>query len=183
MEHRRRARQAALLSPASAADAAAAPPLPASHAGSHGGADVQVEGSFDRWTKRHAMQKSGKDYTIIQLLPPGVYQYKFIVDGQWRHDPNLPSMYDEMGNVNNVMEVQEYTPEYLGGLSGFDPPPSPPHRCKPADSARRWPASARCRPAPRPCAPAADWRSCGPAAPPLCRHAATTARRRRRRTF
>lgn len=94
---------------------------------SHGGADVQVEGSFDRWTKRHTMQKSGKDYTIVQLLPPGVYQYKFIVDGQWRHDPNLPSMYDEMGNVNNVMEVQEYTPEYLGGLSGFDPPPSPPH--------------------------------------------------------
>lgn len=33
-------------------------------------------------------------------------QYKFIVDGQWRHDPNLPSMYDDMGNINNVMEVQ-----------------------------------------------------------------------------
>ena len=33
-------------------------------------------------------------------------QYKFIVDGQWRHDPNLPSMYDDMGNINNVLEVQ-----------------------------------------------------------------------------
>lgn len=37
-------------------------------------------------------------------------------------------MYDESGNVNNVMEVQEYVPENLGGLSGFDPPPSPPER-------------------------------------------------------
>jgi hypothetical protein len=33
-------------------------------------------------------------------------QYKFIVDGQWRHDPNLSSMYDDMGNINNVLEVQ-----------------------------------------------------------------------------
>jgi 5'-AMP-activated protein kinase regulatory beta subunit len=62
----------------------------------------------------------------VKLLSPGVYQYKFIVDGQWRHDPNLPSMYDDMGNINNVMEVQEYVPENLTSLSGFEPPPSPP---------------------------------------------------------
>ena len=34
-------------------------------------------------------------------------------------------MYDELGNVNNVLEVQEYIPENLESLSGFDPPPSP----------------------------------------------------------
>lgn len=56
----------------------------------------------------------------------GVYQYKFIVDGEWRYDPNQKAMYDDMGNVNNVMEVQEYVPENLEGVSGFDPPPSPP---------------------------------------------------------
>jgi len=38
-------------------------------------------------------------------------------------------MFDEMGNVNNVLEVHEYVPENLDGLSGFDPPPSPPSRC------------------------------------------------------
>lgn len=38
--------------------------------------------------------------------PSPCLQYKFIVDGQWRHDPNLPSMYDDMGNINNVLEVQ-----------------------------------------------------------------------------
>ena len=55
-------------------------------------------------------------------------QYKFIVDGEWKYDPNHPAMFDEMGNVNNVIEVQEYVPENLDGLSGFDPPPSPPSR-------------------------------------------------------
>ena len=34
-------------------------------------------------------------------------------------------MYDELGNMNNVLEVQEYIPENLESLSSFDPPPSP----------------------------------------------------------
>ena len=37
-----------------------------------------------------------------------------------------PAMYDEMGNVNNVLEVQEYFPDNLDSLSGFQAPPSPP---------------------------------------------------------
>lgn len=94
-------------------------------AGSHGGNSVQVEGSFDNWTKRLTLERSNKDFTIIKLLSPGVYQFKFIVDGEWRYDPNQPAMYDEIGNVNNVIEVQEYLPENLDGLTGFEPPPSP----------------------------------------------------------
>ena len=43
-------------------------------AGTRGGNAVEVEGSFDNWTSRQRMQKSGKDYTIVKLLPPGVYQ-------------------------------------------------------------------------------------------------------------
>jgi len=93
---------------------------------SHGGNHIELEGSFDGWSQRHTMQHAGnKDCTLVKLLPPGVYQYKFIVDGQWRHDPNLPCIYDDLGNINNMLEVQEYVPENLDGLSGFDPPESP----------------------------------------------------------
>ena len=41
------------------------------------------------------------------MIPPGVYQYKFIVDGAWKYAPEQPAMYDERGNVNNVVEVCE----------------------------------------------------------------------------
>ncbi len=65
-----------------------------------------------------------------RIVPPcrTPLQYKFIVDGEWKYDPNQPAMFDEMRNVNNVIEVHEYVPENLEGVSGFDPPPSPPAR-------------------------------------------------------
>ncbi|CAI5477026.1 unnamed protein product [Closterium sp. Yama58-4] len=91
----------------------------------HGGNHVSVDGSWDNWTTRQVLQRAGKDFTIVKMLPPGVYQYKFIVDDVWRYAPDLPAVYDEMGNVNNVLEVQEYVPENLDNVAGFEPPRSP----------------------------------------------------------
>ena len=81
---------------------------------------VEVEGSFDNWQSRQALHRSGnREFAIVKMLPPGVYQYKFIVDGEWKYAPDQPAMYDEMGNVNNVLEVQEYVPEILDSLDSF----------------------------------------------------------------
>ena len=41
---------------------------------------MEVEGSFDNWTTRQVMQRSGKDFTIVKLLPSGVYQVS-----TWKH--------------------------------------------------------------------------------------------------
>ncbi len=37
-------------------------------------------------------------------------------------------MHDERNIINNVVEVQEYVPDHLDSLVGFEPPPSPPER-------------------------------------------------------
>jgi 1,4-alpha-glucan branching enzyme len=41
------------------------------------------------------------------VLPPGRYEYKFLVDGNWVHDPraqsNVPNTY---GTLNSVVEVR-----------------------------------------------------------------------------
>lgn len=50
------------------------------------------------------------------------------MDGEWKYALDQPKMYDEMNNVNNVLEVQEYVPENLDSLTDFEPPPSPPDR-------------------------------------------------------
>jgi 5'-AMP-activated protein kinase regulatory beta subunit len=52
------------------------------------------------------LQRSGKDFTIMKVLPSGVYQYRFIVDGHWRYAPDLPWAQDEAGNPYNVLDLQ-----------------------------------------------------------------------------
>mmetsp|Transcript_43713 Transcript_43713/g.52859 ORF Transcript_43713/g.52859 Transcript_43713/m.52859 type:complete len:257 (+) Transcript_43713:223-993(+) len=93
---------------------------------SHGGTAVEVQGSWDNWTSRQPLHRHGKDFNIVKMLPPGVFQYKFIVDREYKYAPDQPAMFDEMGNVNNVLEVQEYFPENLDNLAGFRQPQSPP---------------------------------------------------------
>ena len=39
-------------------------------------------------------------------LSPATHQYKFIIDGQWRHDHTAPTVLDNLGNVNNCIHVQ-----------------------------------------------------------------------------
>ncbi len=44
-------------------------------AGGHvGNSNVAVEGSWDNWTTRQPLQRTGADFSIVRLLPPGVYQ-------------------------------------------------------------------------------------------------------------
>ncbi|KAI5671260.1 hypothetical protein M9H77_11624 [Catharanthus roseus] len=92
---------------------------------SYDGKDVAVEGSWDNWKTRTLLEKSGKDFTIMKVLPSGVYQYRFIVDGQWRYAPDMPWIQDEAGSTYNILDLQDYVPEDVQSISGFEPPQSP----------------------------------------------------------
>lgn len=66
---------------------------------------MELQGSFDNWASRQAMPRTSAGHTLVKMLAPGVYQYKFIVDGEWRYAADQPAVLDEMGNVNNLVEV------------------------------------------------------------------------------
>lgn len=42
----------------------------------------------------------------MKVLPSGVYQYRFVVDGAWRYAPDIPWIQDETGNYFNVLDLQ-----------------------------------------------------------------------------
>lgn len=56
-----------------------------------GGKQVYISGTFTGW-KRLPMVRSHGDFVTIIDLPEGDHQYKFYVDGEWRHDPKLVSI-------------------------------------------------------------------------------------------
>ncbi|GMG98840.1 hypothetical protein Nepgr_000680 [Nepenthes gracilis] len=92
---------------------------------SHGGNTVAVEGSWDNWTSRKILQRSGKDHSLLLVLPSGIYHYKFIVDGESKYMPDLPYVSYDMGHVCNVLDVHDYVPESLDSVAEFEAPMSP----------------------------------------------------------
>lgn len=99
--------------------------IPAMITWSLGGNNVAVEGSWDDWKSRKILQRSGKDHTVLLVLPSGIYHYRFIVDGETRYMTDLPYVSSEVGQVCNVLDVHDYVPESLDSVAEFEPPPSP----------------------------------------------------------
>jgi len=75
--------------------------------------DVRIAGDFNGWIPDKGVQSriesDGNDrvWTKILVLPPGTYQYRYVVDGEWRADPeNTRSIPSPSGRLNSVLVVQ-----------------------------------------------------------------------------
>lgn len=71
---------------------------------------VYLAGTFNDWQiGRNPMhsEDGGKTWTLTLHLMPGVYQYKFVVNGtDWRTDPHaVQNVDDGMGNINSLLIV------------------------------------------------------------------------------
>jgi hypothetical protein len=74
----------------------------------HGpGNNIQVCGSWDGWKKKINLDKVNEGYFTVYLnLRPGVYQYKFVVDGEWKILDNCTNVIQsDIGNFNHVLVV------------------------------------------------------------------------------
>ena len=62
---------------------------------------------FYNWdTKRTPMRKEANCWKASVTLPPGRYEYRFVVDGQWISDPKAKeSVNNSYGDTNSVVQV------------------------------------------------------------------------------
>ena len=71
--------------------------------------EIRVAGEFNNWrpSDRHRLLKKADGKWSLQIpLMPGKYEYKFIIDGQWREDPANPNQkIGDHGQKNSVLEV------------------------------------------------------------------------------
>ena len=73
-----------------------------------GAKEVFLVGDFNEWDiKKHPMKKNKRGiWNKIVMLSPGTHEYKFIVEGEWWHDPNNDqTCYNEHGTLNSVITV------------------------------------------------------------------------------
>ena len=76
-----------------------------------GAREVFLCGDFNQWspTSLRMIRQSASDGWSKRLtLAPGCYEYKFVVDGEWVHDPEASeNVCNHHGSLNSVMEVRE----------------------------------------------------------------------------
>ncbi|HVP58134.1 MAG TPA: AAA family ATPase [bacterium] len=74
-----------------------------------GAASVGLAGDFNDWGEPIRMNDDDEDgiWVAIASLDPGVYQYKFVIDGQWKSDPENPvSVDDSHSGTNSIVVVK-----------------------------------------------------------------------------
>ncbi len=75
--------------------------------------DVRIAGDFNGWVPdkgvRSLIESEGQTrvWTKILKLPPGTYQYRYVVDGEWREDPENPEVVSSaLGGRSSVLVVR-----------------------------------------------------------------------------
>ena len=75
------------------------------------GAIVCLAGTFNNWDpqSRKLTDKKGTGaFTTSLMLPPGTYEYKFVINGTWCVDPNNGEWtQNDLGTLNSVLTVKE----------------------------------------------------------------------------
>jgi hypothetical protein len=71
---------------------------------------VRIAGDFNGWVPdkgvRSLIESDGpvRVWTKILQLPPGTYQYRYVVDGEWREDPE--GVRSSVGEPNSILVVR-----------------------------------------------------------------------------
>uniref|UniRef100_A0A7S0ZJH6 AMP-activated protein kinase glycogen-binding domain-containing protein n=1 Tax=Timspurckia oligopyrenoides TaxID=708627 RepID=A0A7S0ZJH6_9RHOD len=75
--------------------------------------EAQVVGSWSRWRERVPMTRENSKWVADVALRPGVYEFKFVIDGKWVVDSTQEIRRDDFGNENNVLRVGLFEHEFV----------------------------------------------------------------------
>ncbi|OQB79334.1 MAG: hypothetical protein BWX88_04869 [Planctomycetes bacterium ADurb.Bin126] len=70
---------------------------------------VQLAGCFTNWKPVSMSRQEDGGFLVSLRLEPGVYEYKFIVDGHWITDPGHSSWaLNAYGSFNSVLSIEAF---------------------------------------------------------------------------
>ena len=68
---------------------------------------VQLAGSFSDWQPMPMTRQKDGSFVRVVELPEGTHEYKFVVDGEWRHDPDHSDWaMNDQGTMNSLAVVR-----------------------------------------------------------------------------
>lgn len=67
--------------------------------------DVQLSGDWNDWKAIQMFHEGGGMWSVVTPVPPGPHEFKFIVDGEWKHSTRHPTIGIDDNTLNNVRIV------------------------------------------------------------------------------
>lgn len=67
--------------------------------------DVQLSGDWNDWKAIQMFHEGGGLWSVVTPVPPGPHEFKFIVDGEWKHSNRHPTIGIDDTSLNNVRVV------------------------------------------------------------------------------
>ena len=77
-----------------------------------GAKEAYVSGTFSNWEKIPMLVRTEEDFMTVLELPEGEHQFRYLVDGNWTTDSDLPSVDNGLGSRNNVIFIQRDSIEF-----------------------------------------------------------------------
>lgn len=67
--------------------------------------DVQLSGDWNDWKAIQMFHEGAGTWSVVTPVPPGPHEFKFIVDGEWKHSERHPTIGIDEVSLNNVRYV------------------------------------------------------------------------------
>jgi hypothetical protein len=84
--------------------------VPTSFEWREAGENVYLTGSFVNWDQKFLLRRNLVEhkFEICLELPKGRYEYKFVVDEIWKFSKFHPTIRDNRGNINNIIDNSNF---------------------------------------------------------------------------
>ena len=70
-------------------------------------ASVAVAGDWNNWKPVAMKKQKDGSFAVTLDIPPGRYEYKFILDGNWVHDPDVAGVASNIfGSLNSIAYIK-----------------------------------------------------------------------------
>ncbi|GAB0489157.1 hypothetical protein MMPV_000373 [Pyropia vietnamensis] len=97
--------------------------------------DVRLSGAWNGWMPVQMYHEGGGMWSVVTPVPAGTHEFKFVVDGEWRHSTRHPTVGEDESTMNNIRVIRG-PPKVNGGKKGANSPGAGSHGSSPGGRSR-----------------------------------------------
>lgn len=68
--------------------------------------DVKLSGAWNGWMPVQMYHEGGGMWSVVTPVPAGTHEFKFVVDGNWRHSTRHPTVGEDDQTMNNIRVIR-----------------------------------------------------------------------------